>query len=305
MITLPYVTVASFKAYPTFLDVMNLRPGDASAADQDQELFNILLAASAWADNYTEMGVGGGTAGDGTLAAHTRVERGRIRVARSGQISYHAQHNPVSSLTALSIGASPDTLTAVADLSSFWIEDARQIVGFPSGASAPGLAALQFGPPATTSEVFAVWTYVAGYANTLLAADAAAGASAITVADPTGLTGLNGGTVLRIWDPGHEEAVTVAPSYVTGSTTVPLTAPLKNSHSGTATTAIGVSALPTDAHLAVILYAAALLQRPDTEKEDTFPSTLVRPNARVGGTTDGTGFVAEAERLLEPYRRVR
>lgn len=81
MLTLPYVTTASFRAYPTFLDVMNLRSGDSSAVDQDQELYNILLAASAWADNYVEM-----SAADGTLTAHTRTEVARVRTNRTGRI---------------------------------------------------------------------------------------------------------------------------------------------------------------------------------------------------------------------------
>lgn len=295
MLTLPYVTTASFKAYPTFLDVMNLRSGDSSAADQDQELYDILLMASTWADNYVEM-----SAGDGTLTAHTRSEVARVRTDRTGRISYHPNHIPVTSLTALSAGASPNSLTAVPDLSNFWIEGGgRQIVGWPGGQASPGLAMLQFGPATTTSELFTQWTYVAGYPNTLLAAAASQGATSIQVQDATGITA---GTVLRVWEPGLEEAVTVANSYTSG-TTLPLLAGLRNAHANTVPT--GVSGLPADVHLAVILYAAALLQRPDSETEDSFPSAHVAPNSRVGHNVDGSGFVSEAELLLEPYRRVR
>jgi hypothetical protein len=294
VITLPYVTTASFKAYPTFLDVMNLRPGDPSLSDQDGELFNILLKSSAWVDNYTEMG-----AGDGTLSAHVRSENARVRVARDGRISYHPNHTPITALTGLSTGVSPNSLVPVADLANLWIEDNRQIVGFPGGQSAPTFGVLQFGNATAATELYCTWTYVAGYANTLLAAAASAGASSIQVQDATGIVK---GSVLRIWDPGSEEAVTVASSY-SGGTTLPLTPPLKNTHAATAPT--GVSGLPADVHLATILYAAALLQRPDSDAEDTFPSTQVRPNARIGKTTDGSGFVMEAQHLLEPYRRVR
>jgi hypothetical protein len=302
VITLPYVTTASFKAYPTFLDVMNLRPGDSSAADQDQELFNILLKASSMADNYVEQGISAPNAAAGTLTAHTRSENRRVRSKRDGLISCHPDHIPVSALTALAIGTTPNTVTPVTDLTNFWIEDGRQIVGCPGGLASPSLGALQFGTVVTSQDLFTTWTYVAGYANTLLAADATAGATSIQVTDATGITA---GTVLRIWDPGKEEAVTVAASYTAGSTTLPLTAGLKNAHTGAASVPIGVSALPADIHLAVILYAAALLQRPDSETEDTFPSASVKPNSRVGHNTDGSGFVNEAEHLLEPYRRVR
>jgi len=295
VITLPYVTTASFKAYPTFLDVMNLRSGDVSAADQDAELYNILLQSSAWVDNFTAMGVG-----DGTLSAHTKVENTRLRVGRDGRISYHPDHNPVTAILALSLGTSPNQLAPVTDLTNLWIEDGVQIVGWPGGGAAPGMSALQFGTPVTASEIYAQWTYGAGYANTLLGAAVLAGATSITVADATGIAK---GTVLRIWDPGKEEAVTVSSAY-TGGTTLPLTGALKSAHDP-ASTPIGVSSLPADAHLATILYAVALLQRPDSESEDTFPATTAKPNTRVGASSGGAGFVAEAQKILEPYQRTR
>lgn len=175
----------------------------------------------------------------------------------------------------------------------------RQIVGWPGRQTSPGLAVLQFGRSTTTAELFCQWTYVAGYPNTLLTAAATAGATSIQVQDTTGITA---STVLRIWEPGLEEAVTVANTY-TGGTTLPLVAGLRNAHTNSAPT--GVSGLPADIHLAVILYAAAFLQRPDSETEDSYPSAHVVPNSRVGHNVDGSGFVSEAELLLEPYRRVR
>lgn len=302
MLTLPYVTTASFKAYPTFLDVMNLRPGDVVAADQDAELFNILLKASAMADRYVELGVSSGATAAGTLTAHTRTENARIRTRYDGRISYHPDHKPATAVTGLQIGYSPGNLNPVTDLSNFWIEDGRQIVGYPGGVTSPGFGALQFGAIVTSADLYAQWTYIAGFSNTLLAADTASGATQITVADATGIVA---GQTMRIWDPGHEEAVTVATSYVTGSTTVPLAAPTRNAHSGTATVPIGVSSLPPGAHLAVIFYAAALLQRPDSEHEDSFPSTTVKTNTVLGSGHDGSGFINEAEHLLDELRRVR
>lgn len=302
MLILPYVTNASFKAYPTFLEVANLRSGDPILADQDAELYNILLKASAMADRYVELGVSSGAAAAGTLTAHTRTENSRVRTRYDGRISYHPDHAPVSALTALSTGYSPNSLNPVTDLSNFWVEDGRQIVGYPGGVTSPGFGSLQFGSVVAAGDLYAQWTYTAGFSNTLLAADVAQGATSVPVQDATGLAS---GQVLRIWDPGHEEAVTVASTYAAGSTTVPLTTGTRNAHSGTASTPIGISAIPADVHLAVILFAAALLQRPDTETEDVFPSARVHSNARVGGATDGSGFVTEAERLLEPYRRVR
>jgi hypothetical protein len=299
MLTIPYVTPAAFRAHPTYLDTLSLRPGDASVADQDRELTNILLMASAKADNYVEM------SGDGesTLAAHTRIEQLRVRVGRDGTVKYKPDHYPVTALTKLEWGTSPANLTAVTDYSGVWIEKSRTVVA-PLSFGAAGLGpAFQFGAATATSEVYTRWTYTAGYTNTLIAAAVAAGATAVTVRNPAGITGGSAtqrATVLRIWEPGVEEAVTVDASYVPGSATVPLTAPLLFAHTADA----GISALPADAHLAVIFYAIALLDRPDSEAEDAFPNTKASPNTQTG-SSGPVGLVVEAERLLEVLRRVR
>ena len=81
---------------------------------------------------------------------------------------------------------------------------------------------------------------------------------------------------------------------------MPLTGPLVFAHTADA----GISALPADAHLAVIFYAIALLDRPDSEAEDAFPGTKASPNTQ-SGSTGPVGLVIEAERLLEVLRRVR
>lgn len=295
MLTVPYVTVPSFRAHPTFLDTMSLRPGDSTAVDQDRELFNILLMASAKADNYVEMSGDG----QGTLTAHTRVEQTRVRVGRDGSVKYKPDHYPVTALTLLEWGTSPAGLTAVTDYSGTWIEKSRTIVTFLN-LGVPGLGpAFQFGTPAVMSELYTRWTYGAGYANTTVAANTTVGATSFTVADPRGVAA---GLVLRIWEPGFEEAVTVANTYVAGSSTVPVAGALTYAH----TAGAGVSALPPDVHLAVIFYAVAMLLRPDLESEDHFPGTHMRPNTSAGGGGyNANSLVVEAERLLEVMRRVR
>lgn len=303
MLATPYVFVNAFRAHPTFMDTLNLRSGDSSSLDQDDELNEMLLKASMMADNFLEFGTASGQPGRaaGTLAAHSVTERTRCRIRRDGTISYHPKHHPVQAVTAFSFGYTPTTLQPMTDLTGQWIEDDRQVILPVTFAAA--LTGLQFGTPLVASEVYALWTYVAGYVSTLLTASATVGASAISVSDATGVVA---GSQLRIWDPGKEEIVTVAPGYTTGPT-LPLVSPLAATHTvaAGAGSQIGVSALPGDAHLAVILYGCALLMRPDTAAEDVFPGAKREPNARKGGGgEDGSGFVEEAERLLDPYRRV-
>lgn len=297
MLLNPYVTVAEFRSHPTFLDTLNLRSGDTNLTDQDDELRNILLMSSAMADNYIEHGIATAGTSAGMLQVHSKTERVRCRIDRMGQVKYHPNHFPVVNVTALSYGYTPDQLQPVTLPSPVWIEEDRQVV-IPLTPAA-GLANLQFGTPVYSTEVYTQWTYLAGYVNTLLGGAVAQGATTLPVTDATGVVA---GGVYRIWDPGNEEAVTVANTYTSGLN-IPLVAGLQFAH-GT-TTPVGISALPYDIHLAVILYACALLMRPDTEAEDVFPSSKVDPNTNAGDKHDGSGFINQAQELLEPYRRTR
>jgi hypothetical protein len=297
VLTLPYVQPASFKAYPTFMPLTNLRPGDPVLADQDSALNNILLTASQWADDQCAMGTPGGS-----LSAHVQTDNVRLNLSRTGRISYHADHSPVTALLGLSLGTAPNALTPITDLTNLWIEDGAQIVGYPAGPGAPGMASLQFGRPITASEIFAQWKYVAGFVSTLLGATVAPGAASFTVTDPTGIVA---GTVLRVWDPGVEEAVTVAPSYVVGSTTVPITTTFVYAHNP-ATSPISVASLPSTVRQSVMFYSMALLMRPDEGVGDSFPDSRVSPSIRADDSRrDGSGLVTEAIRLLQDYSRVR
>jgi hypothetical protein len=303
MLTLPYVQVAEFRAYPSFMDSLNLRSGDTSIADQDDELRQMLLMASSMADDFMEFGQN--SISDGVLQAHTRTENRRNRVDRDGRFKIHPDHKPILNVTAFSYGSDPRTLQPVSDLTGLWVERSSSFV-LPL-ALGPGMSALQFGRPAYDGEYYTQYTYSAGYVNTILGGALAPGASSIPVLDSTGITGgtsTQPPSVLRLWEPGVEEAVTVAPTYIPGSLNVPITTTIQFTHANAVPT--GVSSLPPHAHEAVILYACALLMRPDTEAEDVFPGARRETNTNVGSkSSDGSGFVEEAERLLDGLRRVR
>lgn len=304
MLTVPYVTTGSFKAHPTYLDLLNLRSGDTNITDQDAELWNVLLMASAEVDNYLELGTP-----NGTLAAHTKVENTRLTPDRYGRLYFHPSHIPLLWVTSVAYGVSVTNLTTIAN-PNVWVEEGREVVCDLASGGAMWSGSLQFGPP-MGAQLFTSWTYTAGYPHTLLAANVTAGATSITVTDPTGITAGNANTPatsLRIWDPGSEETVAVAPSYVPGSTTVPLTAPLANNHTMSASAPqIGVSAIPADVHLAVILWTAALLLRPASKATSQFRASSMRLSTAGEDDAygDAAGLVAAAKETLEPYRRVR
>jgi hypothetical protein len=290
----PYVSPAEFTAAPTFLDLDDIRIGDSDSDDQTAELTNLLLRASTWAEGICHQ----------PLHAHTGTENRRVRSDRWGRVKFTPHNGPIrgaACVTSFGYGTVINALTFLTDLTTVWVDGGPHdpqnpvVVQLGAPSTGPWSGALQFGGPLPNGELYAQWTVIAGYPNTVLAADADAGDSSITVLDATGLMA---GDSPRICDPGSEEAVTVA--SVAGQM-VTLAAPLVNGHK----TDVGCSMLPHDVKQAVINYTAALLLRPDQAEEDPFPDTGVQPTS--GATSerrDGSGLVTEAERLLKRYARV-
>lgn len=282
VLKVPHVSVAEFRAAPTLLDTNNLRPGVLTQGAQDAELRNVLLRASAWADNYVS---------SGGFAAHAVTDRRRGRVDANSVLWLNPSSWPVLNVSSVAWADRPGaTLTAVAS-PLWWVDDGA-------------LVSVDFTGVVSVARPYVEWSYTAGYVSTVLGATATSGATSITVADPTGIVA---GAVLRLWDPGVEETVTVASTYVSGSTTVPLTAALASTHTVTsgAGGAVGVSSLPEDVHLAVIMAATALLMRPDSTAEDAFPDTSLRSSSRDPDPRhEGSGLIVEAKRILRSYRKV-
>jgi hypothetical protein len=292
----PYVSAAAFRAHPTYLDTDGLIPDNPDAGAQTSELTNLLLQASAWAD----------TECDQPLGAHLYTQSTRVRADRAGMLRIHADHKPVRTVTGVSYGASPTSLTAVAS-PQVWVEDDANLVLTLSGASTAWAGSLQVGfgaPPG--GDVFTRLGIVAGYVATQLTADVLAGATSITVADPTGI---EAGGRYRIWEPGREETVAVSPlwqapdpSMIPAATSVLLADPLINDH----TAGHDVSGMPADMRGAVVKYTIALLSRPDTTAEDEFPDSATNSSTRgKESRPTGLGLVDEARKVLRSYRRVR
>src|SRR5256885_10959209 len=92
LVSVPYVSTAAFKAYPTYAELDNLVVGAISAAANLAQLNDMLIMSSQWATDTCNM----------PLHAHIKVENTRLRVQRDGSLSWHPQHNPVRLVTALS-----------------------------------------------------------------------------------------------------------------------------------------------------------------------------------------------------------
>lgn len=279
--TAPYVTAAEFTAHPTYLDVDDLRSGSSSASDQVAALTNILLMASAWADDQCFQ----------PLGAHLVSANVRARTNADGDLQLAPKNGPVLYVASVAYGTRPTQLAVASNLADAWTEDGW-------------LTLLPVGAPSTT--LFVQWSCVAGFVSTALTAAASVGATSLTVADPTGILP---GVTYRLWEPGVEESVAVSstftPPAVTSPptvTSIPLAAPTLFPHAAGA----GWSGMPADVRLAVINYAVSQLMRPDTAAEDSYPDTQLTTGTRATDPRrDGSGLVAEAQRILVPFARVR
>lgn len=296
----PYCSVSAFRASPTWLDTDDLIPG-GTQSKQDNELFNVLLRATSWADLYT----GGGTEYP-YLGASMMVQNKRVRANRWGEVSIHPSKVPVQYVSSIMTGSSPLNLTAYANISQVWIEDNRQIILPNSGGNFSGL---QFGAPVSVNgPTYVTLNYVAGYFNSTLATGTYnVGTMSVNVNNPLGLIP---GTQFRINDPGQEEMCTVASNYTQGATTIPLVNALNYTHTSGAVTApaslVGASALPMAIEQAVICYAVGLLLREDVSGEAPFADTNMGPTAKMsGGGGTAAGLIYEAEEYLLSFRRVR
>src|SRR3954468_15330162 len=123
LVTVPYVTPATFKAYPSYAEVDNLVVSAAASA-QLAQLNDILVMASQWASDAVNM----------PLHGHIAVDNTTLRVRRNGSLSWHPPHNPIRLVTALSYAWDlSGTSQSVSDLSGQWIENGSQVdIAFPA-----------------------------------------------------------------------------------------------------------------------------------------------------------------------------
>lgn len=285
----PYLTLKEYKNAPTAIDIDNLVFNSSDPDVQDSELANVIARASSWIDTYCNQ----------ILGATQETESQRSRISSDGYIKWHPRYNPVIALTDLWYGNPSTNLYHASDVSSAWIEDQQILYPYASMSTLlTSQGPLQFGFPSTSgTQVYLKYTYINGYANTTIVT-AVAAATSLIVASGLGITV---GQQLKIYDGMYSENVTVADTYVFGSTTVPLETPLIYSHeSGTS-----ISALPPAIKEACILATTAMLKiRGDsslTMSVGTLPSNYAADNIQQNIGSD----MGMAMDLLKPYRRIR
>jgi hypothetical protein len=281
-----YLTVQEYKNAPTSIDYDNLVVG-GNANAQDAELKNVILRASSFMDEYLNQNV----------VANRTTETQRVRLNNSGYIALHPNRSPVVSLESFYYGGAPTNLIPVNDPSQCWFEEQQIIIPLSQMATTwSSQGPLAFGAGiGGSNQIFAKYTYVAGYANTTIVSGTAA-ASSIVVANPAGIIP---GEMLRISDGANSETVYVSSTYTYGNATVTLAAPLLYTHA----TGAAIGNLPNAIKEACILITTAFIKvRGDnslTMNITTVPQAGIQGSARYGGE------IQMALDMVNKYRRIR
>lgn len=281
----PYLTLGEFKAAPSNVDTSDLVPG-GTQAQNDDALLQVIARASSEMDRFVHY----------VLAATRDTEQRRVRVQSNGYVRIPLRGIPLLELDTFVIGATPSTMTGISGQApaDIWHEDNILHV--------PVIVADYAATWGVGSRVFCRFTYVNGYANTVLANGAYA-ASGTSVVVQNSL-GFYAGKQFTIYDSqAGSEVCTVAGTYVgglTASTTIPLAAPLLITHTASATNVIAASALPPAVKDACVHWTAGLVKSRGggAMALDTIEAS---PTASRGGEAGGLEDIAMAEAALATF----
>jgi hypothetical protein len=289
----PLVSVAGFKAHPTYLDLQNLRSGVATLAAQDSELNNILLQASSIAEGEEMVGM--------PLQAHIQTDNGRATPDRRGRLFLYPDHKPVRALLSYSYSAQIGSQTVVAT-PAYRLEDNRQII-VELGGSSYQLVGVAAARRAARRHRPVHRHHLRGRLRQHRPDRRRRGGR--HRGDRKDPTGIYPGDVLRLWDPGVEEQVIVAASYTPvavyppAATSIPLVAPLANAH----TAGAHISSLPPDAYNAVVYLAIDALARPGSS-DPQWPGSKVPAATAKRRKQAARPWFEKAKQLLSTYQDV-
>jgi hypothetical protein len=272
----PYLTIAELKRSPIYTQLQKLVP-NGSQADNDAELAQIIQRVSAMINGEVRQ----------NLASTVDTEAGWCRMSDDGELRIHTRCSPITEVLSVEVGESPYNTTAISDL--------RFVLTDPWRITIPPQAMQGIGGPfgVRRRRMWAKWTYINGYPVTTLTEPVTAGATEITVKDPTGI--IAGETNLTIEDGKFRELTT--PVAVNGNAL--MVAPLMFPHAA----GVGVNALPYDIQEAALILISRLHNTWSLAMGAiTHDGTGARKNPNAPGI--GTRFLCDPGVILSPYRRV-
>ena len=286
----PYISLNEFKYSPTAgaIDFSNLT-SNAGQVAQDRALSELITRASSKIDNYCYGKLG-------TLNATSNVENGRYRLDRDGRFKIHPKYTPVIGISAFEWGNTPGALSPVAlTLSNAWLEDESLII-LPYSSSATttysGTNTLSSLVTSNDGEYYCQWTYINGWNNSFMTAQASTGATSITLLDPTGIYP---GNQTTIWDGMNDELITVSPTYVPGTNVVSLASPLLYTH-GIGTNVSGIPAAVKQACVHLVVSMIKQRGQGGVMLDEMGASTTVSGKIEQSAEDEIQAFM-----LLEPY----
>lgn len=281
----PYITIAEYKQAPTAVDVDDL-VGGGSQGVNDQELANCVARASSWIDAHCGQ----------VLSATKDTDSFRTRISRDGMLKVHPRFTPIVAVVSASYGIQPDLMQDL-DPTTAWIEYGSVV--FPlSGTAASFFGALGFSRNyKSTSEQFFTITYINGYANTLLASNAASGVSTLSVKD---LSGFQPNHQYQIYDGSSSELITVASSFTptTGAGSLTLASATSYAHNS----GVSVSGLPPAIKQAAIYMTNVILK---SRGNSAIVMGGLSPNSIESDNPAVSNDYSSAMDILKPYRRIR
>lgn len=269
-----YTTAAEFQAWPTGLDVTDLVAG-GTTAQQTAQLNLMVQQASSLVDQWCYQ----------PLYARTITETSRIAPNKDGTLHVRVRDFPLKSVTSAQWrqtaagGWNAININLVDVFGS--LDQGHQYIA----ADASYGYYYGYGQPKFTVQS----TYVAGYVNMAITANAASGVTALTV-DST--LGVQSGDILKVYDGASYEEVTVT-SVPTSLTTLDVTATQYAHNAG-----VRISELPDAISTAAILWTAFLA------KERRAGGSILMDGKVQSSNMVNAEDVQMAKQLLQPFRRV-
>lgn len=279
-----YITVKEFKNAPTGIDFMSIIPG-GTEAQNDAEIYNILVRASAWVDEICKQK---------TLEATVNTEIKQVTLNRNGLVNVHTSMIPIAELLYIQYRISPvgpwnpiplDYIQAYNRYFTIYNLSPASAFTVPESY---GYTTPQRMRDIQQIPIIVKYTYVNGYANTLIAENVDMGTSIITLMK---VTGVYSGQSLTIYDGEKTESVVIDE---TNGSQVTLTSPLLFDHfKDTA-----ISAIPASVKQATILLASYLIK-----ERGAFTIAMGETSASGVVNRRDASDVDTAKRLLYKYVR--
>lgn len=310
---IPYISAAQYQFAPTAMSIGQLVPG-GTTTKQLQALADVIRRASRWADNIC---FGADPAGKASLAASLSVESQWVRVIRT-TLRLVCSYKPPIELVGCDVGLSATSLSSIGSTLAGAVRFGFRTIYVPYGGAGVVFRSGDIPAPvpfiSTGNRLYAVWSYVNGFAHTKLAADVTKTATSCEVTATDGDGGLWGvyaatatkgflGTQLQVIDGVNTEIVSVKSVTKGSSTTTLTTSAFQHAHTvPTAPTFIPVTAVPEDVAGAIVTLTSAWIKTSRGSRTREMPMRPGGPPTKERMAQAGAlGNYETAVAILHPY----